>query len=65
PPCLATFGMETGIALRGRVMAELKTTFASRYTAEISLADALKPEIVAAYNRRATGEKDLILPQKT
>lgn len=65
PPSLAKFGMETVIAMRGRVMAELKTTFASRYTAEISLADALKPEIVAAYNRRATGEKYLILPQKT
>lgn len=65
PPSLAKFGMETVIAMRGRVMAELKTTFASRYTAEISLADAQKPEIVAAYNRRATGEKYLILPQKT
>ena len=64
PPSLARFGMETVIAMRSRVMAELKTTFASRYTAEISLADALKPEIVAAYNRRATGEKYLILPQK-
>lgn len=65
PPSLARFGMETVIAMRSRVMAELKTTFASRYTAEISLADALKPEIVAAYNRRATGEKYLILPQKS
>lgn len=36
PPNLAKFGMETVIAMRGRVMAELKTTFASRYTAEIS-----------------------------
>lgn len=65
PPSLARFGTETVIAMRSRVMAELKTTFASRYTAEISLADALKPEIVAAYNRRATGEKYLILPQKS
>nr|WP_314435195.1 zinc-binding dehydrogenase [uncultured Brevundimonas sp.] len=64
PPSLAKFGMETVLAMRSRVMAELKTTFASRYTAEISLADALKPEIVAAYNRRATGEKYLILPQQ-
>lgn len=64
PPTLAKLGMETVIAMRSRVMAELKTTFASRYTAQISLAEALKPEIVAAYNRRATGEKYLILPQK-
>ncbi len=64
PPTLAKLGMEAVIAMRSRVMAELKTTFASRYTAEISLAEALKPEIVAAYNRRATGEKYLILPQQ-
>lgn len=64
PPTLAKLGMETVIAMRSRVMTELKTTFASRYTAQISLAEALKPEIVAAYNRRATGEKYLILPQQ-
>lgn len=64
PPSLAKFGMETVIAMRSRVVSELKTTFASRYTAEISLAEALKPETVAAYNRRATGEKYLVLPQK-
>jgi len=31
---------------------------------EISLLEALKPEIIAAYNRRATGEKYLINPAK-
>ena len=50
--------------LRQRVADELKTTFASHYTAEISLAEALKPEVIAAYNRRATGEKYLINPNK-
>ncbi len=50
--------------LRQRVADELKTTFASHYTAEISLAEALRPEIMAAYNKRATGEKYLINPNK-
>ncbi|WP_375381478.1 zinc-binding dehydrogenase [uncultured Sphingomonas sp.] len=48
--------------MRQRVADELTTTFASRYTAEISLTDALKPEVLAAYARRATGEKYLINP---
>ena len=50
------------LRLRQRVVDELKTTFASNYTATISLADALKPEIVRAYQRKATGEKYLIDP---
>jgi hypothetical protein len=50
--------------LQDRVAAELKTTFASRYGAEISLRDVLAPEIVARYNRRATGEKYLVTPSK-
>ena len=50
--------------LRQRVVDELKTTFASHYTSEISLAEALQPEIMAAYNKRATGEKYLINPSK-
>ena len=43
-------------------MAELKTTFASHYTKTISLRDALKLDVLSAYNRRATGEKYLINP---
>ena len=50
--------------LRQRVADELKTTFASHYTAEISLAEALNPKVIAAYNRRATGQKYLINPNK-
>jgi hypothetical protein len=42
-------------ALRERVAAELKTTFASHYTAEISLQEALQPDVVTAFDRRATG----------
>jgi NADPH:quinone reductase-like Zn-dependent oxidoreductase len=50
--------------LRQRVANELKTTFASHYTAEIGLAEALDPKIAAAYNRKTTGEKYLINPAK-
>ncbi len=48
--------------LRGRVAAELKTTFASHYTKVISLSDALTLANLHGYNRRATGEKYLIDP---
>ncbi|MFN3521177.1 MAG: zinc-binding dehydrogenase [Phenylobacterium sp.] len=63
-PFLMKIGPQAAQALRQRVADELKTTFASHYTAEISLAEALKPEVIAAYNRRATGEKYLINPNK-
>jgi hypothetical protein len=55
-------GLETAVRLRQRVVDELKTTFASQYTATISLADALKPEHMRACHRKATGEKYLIDP---
>jgi NADPH:quinone reductase-like Zn-dependent oxidoreductase len=63
-PFLMKIGPAEGQKLRDRVAAELKTTFASHYTAEISLAEALDPAVAAAYNRRATGEKYLINPNK-
>lgn len=63
---LTPFLMKAGPAevarLRQRVADEIKTTFASHYTRTISLADTLKLENIAAYNRRATGEKFLINP---
>jgi NADPH2:quinone reductase len=63
-PFLQKIGPEASEALRQRVAAEIKTTFASRYTSVISLQEALDPETMAAYNRRATGEKYLIAPHK-
>jgi len=63
-PFLQKIGPVDATRLRERVAAELKTTFASHYTAEISLQEALQPSVVAAYNRRATGEKFLINPAK-
>jgi NADPH:quinone reductase-like Zn-dependent oxidoreductase len=50
--------------LRQRVADEIRTTFASHYTAEIGLAEALKPDVIAAYNQKSTGEKFLINPAK-
>lgn len=48
--------------LQARVLAELTTTFASRYTRTIGLAEALDPDVARAYTRKATGEKYLIDP---
>lgn len=50
--------------LKERVGRELKTTFASHYSQEISLTEALRPEVIAAYSKRATGKKYLINPSK-
>jgi NADPH:quinone reductase-like Zn-dependent oxidoreductase len=63
-PFLERVGPKRAAELRQRVAAEIRTTFASRYTAEISLAEALQPEVAAAYNRKTTGEKYLINPNK-
>jgi NADPH:quinone reductase-like Zn-dependent oxidoreductase len=57
-------GPEAAQKLRQRVADEIRTTFASHYTAEIGLSEALRPETIAAYNRKATGEKFLINPAK-
>jgi len=43
---------------------EINTTFASSYTKELSLEEALQPENVALYNAKKTGEKYLIVPNK-
>ena len=59
---LQKIGPEAAKALRERVASELTTTFASHYTAEISLADVLNPEIAVRYQRKSTGEKFLINP---
>lgn len=61
-PFLQKIGPQAAQTLRERVAAELKTTFASHYTKEISLAQALQPAEVAVYGARATGTKYLINP---
>ncbi len=50
--------------LRERVAAEIKTTFASHYDKEVSLAEALRLEEIAVYGQQATGRKYLINPNK-
>lgn len=61
-PFLQKIGLEAAQKLRLRVVTELKTTFASHYTKEVSLAEALRLDEIAVYGRRATGEKYLINP---
>lgn len=61
---LAKIGPAETKLLRERVAADLKTVFASHYTREISLAEALDLETWRAYRRMVTGEKYLINPNK-
>lgn len=63
-PFLERVGPEAADRLRRRVAAEVKTTFASHYTAEVSLREALNLETLKAYARMATGEKYLIRPNQ-
>lgn len=61
-PALMRLGAETAARMRERVRAGLKTTFASHYTARVTLDDMLTREAVTAYNAKATGKKYLVLP---
>ena len=63
-PFLQRIGAGAANALKARVARELKTTFASRYTRTLSLVEALQPEAIAEYGRRATAAKVLIDPSR-
>jgi NADPH:quinone reductase-like Zn-dependent oxidoreductase len=63
-PFLAKIGLEGIIRLRDQVAAGLTTTFASGYTAQVSLPGALKLDNLTAYARQATGAKYLIRPDQ-
>jgi NADPH2:quinone reductase len=63
-PFLQKLGAAGAEPLKRRVAAELTTTFASSYAKEISLAEALQLDTLAAYSKRATGTKYLINPNK-
>ncbi|MBS0519150.1 MAG: zinc-binding dehydrogenase [Proteobacteria bacterium] len=63
-PFLQKIGRADQQRLRERVVNSLKTTFASHYTKTISLQEALQLPTLAAYAKRATGEKYLINPHK-
>jgi NADPH2:quinone reductase len=63
-PMIGKFGGEKFQNMRTRVAREIKTTFASGYTQEVSFEEMLQPEILRSYAKRATGEKHLVLPHK-
>lgn len=63
-PFLQKAGPEIAARMRQRVADELTTTFASNYTATIGLAEALNPDVLMAYQKKATGEKYLIDPSR-
>src|ERR1700722_7857757 len=63
-PFLAKIGLGGIIRLRERVAAGLTTTFASNYTAQVTLPEALQLDNLTGYARQATGEKYLIRPNQ-
>ena len=63
-PFLQKIGFDAAQKLRERVAAELKTTFVSKYTNEVSLAELLRLENIAVYSQNATSSKYLINPNK-
>ena len=62
-PFLQKIGAEAAQKLRERVAKEIKTTFASKYTKEVSLREVLQLDSIAVYGKQATGEKYLVRPQ--
>lgn len=61
-PFMQKVGPEAVAALKTRVANEITTTFASDYSNEVSLTDALKEPAVLDYVRQATGSKTLVCP---
>jgi NADPH:quinone reductase-like Zn-dependent oxidoreductase len=61
-PFLVKAGPEKVQEMRQRVAAGIRTTFASAYTATVSLTGALDPASIAVYGRQATGQKYLVTP---
>jgi len=64
-PMIGKIGMDRFQQMRERVAKEIKTTFASHYTQEVSFEEMLQPETIKAYAKQATGEKYLVTPHKT
>jgi NADPH:quinone reductase-like Zn-dependent oxidoreductase len=63
-PFLKKASPQTVERMRQRVRDELTTIFASRYTRIIGLEEALQPDVLRAYEPKATGEKFLIDPTR-
>jgi NADPH2:quinone reductase len=62
PYHLTRIGPDETRSLRDRVARGITTIFASTYASEISLAEALEPDVIRRYHRAATGEKYLLRP---
>jgi NADPH2:quinone reductase len=63
-PTLQKLGPAATQRMRERVVAGLKTTFASHYSRELSLAEALQPDNIREYAKFGTGAKVLINPSR-
>ena len=63
PNYLAKLGQQDTFKLFGRVLSELTTTFASHYSAEVSLSGALQLDAIRDYSQQATGQKYLVVPR--
>ena len=63
-PFLQKVGLARVAQLRDQVAAGLTTTFASSYTAQVSLPGALSLDAIADYGRQATGSKYVIIPSR-
>lgn len=61
-PFLQKVGPARVQQLKQRVADELTTTFASHYTKELTMAQALSLDAIAGYGKMATGEKVLVRP---
>ena len=61
-PFLGKVGFEKMGKMQARVANEIQTTFASTYTQEVNLEEALTKESLMVYAKQATGEKFLINP---
>ena len=63
-PFIGKVGMEKFQEMRDIVAKEIKTTFASNYTKEVSLEEMLAPDAIKTYAKQATGTKYLVTPHK-
>ena len=61
-PFLQKIGPQAAQALRERVAREIRTTFASKYSRELSLSQVLQADEIRAYAGKGTGAKVLINP---
>ena len=63
-PWMMKMGAAAMSPIRARILAELTSTFESKYSETISLREVLQPDVIARYAKKATGEKFLIDPSK-